>query len=234
MNIIDQLIKVFHLQKKLDRTVSDVRFLEQYSRLFGDILIRDPLIETISSECSPKNVIFDIGANCGYYSIYLAYHVKNSRVYSFEPVPENFTQIGEYQKIFAAQEIILNIAANNIAISSKVEKRAFLVSSDLARSSFHESSALSNDNKIVRTLSVDCYPIDYLIEKRLCPLPDVIKIDTEGHEYEVLKGAERTISRRKPKIFYEPHGVNEVELRDFLSTYGYRFKSLGYPIYCYV
>jgi FkbM family methyltransferase len=244
MNIIDQLIKVFHLQKKLDRAASDVKFSELYYQLYGDCLTKDTLIETIRSECSPESVIFDVGANSGSYSIYLAYHIGNSRVYSFEPVPENFNLICNSQKIFAGHNIGLNITAKNIAISDKVEKRSFLVSSDLARSSFHESNALSNNSKIDHILAVEGYSIDYLIEKDLCPLPDVLKIDTEGHEYEVLKGAERTISRRKPKIFYEPHGVtdiisdqiisNEGKIRDFLSMYGYHFKSLGYPIFCYV
>jgi hypothetical protein len=61
-----------------------------------------------------------------------------------------------------------------------------------------------------------------------------MKIDVEGHEYEVLKGAALTIEKTTPKIFFEPHGSNRSKIEQFLSYFGYKFEELGYPVFCYV
>jgi len=95
----------------------------------------------------------------------------------------------------------------------------------------------------MQSINVACYTIDKLVASGKCLPPDVLKIDTEGHEYEVLKGAEQVLQKYKPKIYYEPHETNrepseqalssEIKVKALLSSYGYSFKKYGYPIYCY-
>ncbi|MFH1639333.1 MAG: FkbM family methyltransferase [Chloroflexota bacterium] len=80
--------------------------------------------------------------------------------------------------------------------------------------------------------------MDSLVKDGLCQPPDVMKIDVEGHEYEVLRGAYKTIASRCPQIFVEPHGgeggvANRDRIRDFLSPFGYRFQNIGYAVRCY-
>jgi len=179
-------------------------------------------------------VIYDIGAFSGGYSIYLAHKVKQSRVYSFEPTPQGFNELVNNIEAFGAR----NITAMNVAISDHIGKQPFYVSSDAARSSFYPSNAAWENREIVQSIEVNCETIDHLVESGEILPPDIIKIDVEGHEYEVVKGAEQTIRRFMPMIFYEPHGTPEVAssaigISSLLSKYGYECKSLGYPILCY-
>lgn len=215
-------------------------FNAQYTKLYGDIINSDPLIELIKSQARENSVIYDIGASHGAYSIYLAHKINNSVVYAFEPLPHSYQELIHNIAKFNLENKII---AQNIAISETVGEKVLFMSSDYARSSLHQYNALSNSNKIIQRIDVDCYTIDYLVTSSGCLPPDIIKIDVEGHEYEVLKGAERVIKKSKPKIFYEPHGTvqdtsdqvisSEIKIKKFLSEYGYNFKSFGYPIFCY-
>jgi FkbM family methyltransferase len=206
----------------------------RYARTFGGITLHDTLIEAIRAQAKRKSVIYDIGAFSGAYSIYLAHKVKQSLVYSFEPVPQAFNELIKNIESFRAR----NITAMNVAISDHIGKQPFYVSSDAARSSFYPSNAAWDNREIIQSIEVNCVTIDHLVESGKIPPPDIIKIDVEGHEYEVVKGAEKTIGRFMPMIFYEPHGTPEVATSEIgtsslLSKYGYECKSLGYPIWCY-
>jgi FkbM family methyltransferase len=194
----------------------------------------DTLIKVIRSKAKRKSVIYDIGAFSGAYSIYLAHKVKQSRVYSFEPTPQIFNELIKNIEASGAK----NITAMNVAISDHIGRQPFYVSSDFARSSFYPSNAAWDNREIMQSIEVNCVTIDHLVESGKILPPDIIKIDVEGHEYEVVKGAEKTIRRFMPMIFYEPHGTPEVASSEIgtsslLSRYGYEFTSLGYPIWCH-
>ena len=73
-------------------------------------------------------------------------------------------------------------------------------------------------------LLVQCHSVDGLVKKGY-PAPDVIKIDVEGAEYDVLKGARETLVSKKPKILLATHdyhlpGVQQ-QCKDFLKNLGY-------------
>jgi polysaccharide biosynthesis protein PslH len=211
----------------------NLTFEEKYKNTFGSILSLDNLINIIYSKAKRGNVIYDVGSYHGAYSIYLAQKIPNSLVYSFEPTPATYNSLVNNINKFQ----LSNIVTKNVAISDTICKKTFHISSDAARSSFNTNNALSNDNKVLKSIEIDCLTIDSLIESGASP-PDIIKIDTEGHEFEVLKGAEKTIRKFMPIIFYEPHpkddGASEEDIiSKLLGNYGYCIKSLGYPFMCY-
>lgn len=71
--------------------------------------------------------------------------------------------------------------------------------------------------QIADTDTVPIYTIDHFDLAHV----SFIKLDIEGMELEALKGAEKTIQKHKPVLFVEAMKVEEGELRDFLTTYGY-------------
>ena len=56
-------------------------------------------------------------------------------------------------------------------------------------------------------------------------IPSVMKIDVEGHEMEVLKGAENTIRNHMPSIIIEIHNIEESPITKYLSSLGYKIRT---------
>ena len=194
------------------------------------------LLQFMLSHASPGSVIYDVGAYIGLYSILLAERIKNSLIYAFEPNPVTFTKLVENIKRVGLQKRVI---ALNAALDECCGKRSFNMSSDPARSSLYEYNATYSNNTVAKSVLVNCYSIDYLVESGLCKPPDIIKIDAEGNEHRVVFGSKSVIISKSPKICFEPHGLEGEDLntsepiKEFLSQFGYKFDSLGYPIWCY-
>tara|TARA_B100000945_G_C20415576_1_gene614957 strand:- start:44 stop:850 length:807 start_codon:yes stop_codon:yes gene_type:complete len=56
---------------------------------------------------------------------------------------------------------------------------------------------------------------------------DFLKIDVEGHEFDVIKGGLKTISTHKPTIIYESHLFSNDKVKNLLSSMGYNIKSIS-------
>lgn len=68
--------------------------------------------------------------------------------------------------------------------------------------------------------------LDVVIAEAELPLPDVIKMDVEGAETRVLKGAAQTLATRRPVMLIELHGTNEPVSR-LLEEQNYKTHVLG-------
>lgn len=166
-------------------------------------------INLLNNLINQETVVYDIGSNMGFHSLGLAEHSKV--VYAFEANPKNY----KLCKLNAACQ--RKIKVFNVAVS------------DTNRIGTVEDIDLSVENNYgeihVDTGSVECefVKIDDFIEKQKLLPPHIIKIDVEGHEYEVIKGADKTIRNNLPIIFYEhQHGDYLPEIYDYLTALGYK------------
>ena len=171
------------------------------------------------------SVFVDVGANFGYYSCMVAKKInggKGGRVFSFEANINAFVLL---QKNIMANWIDQSaVSLNHIAISDKEEEVSFKsYKYRFGGSQFYtsdEDSQLINTMEVlkVKTRTLDSYLADYRV--------DFIKIDVEGAEFKVLRGAENVIkNNRSVKILIEwdngqfkGQGVNISELVDFLKS----------------
>lgn len=148
--------------------------------------IRDKLVEK-------GDVVFECGAHHGFSAIMLSNWVGcEGRVIAFEPNPDNINIINRNMSI----NHINNVDVKHCAIGEAEGKIT------LTRNSCAE---VNSDNNGVE---VDVVPIDKYIELQ----PTLLKIDVEGFEVQVLRGA-RKILETRPKIAIEIHA-------DFLHKYG--------------
>jgi FkbM family methyltransferase len=159
----------------------------------------------------PGDVVYDVGANVGIYTLHASFRVGASGwVYAFEPLARNLRYLG--------QHITLNNLQNCTIIESAICNQEGTLAFSAAR--WEASMAhLSLDGEI----SVPSTSLDICVygEKQLRP-PNVIKIDVEGAEFDVLKGATRAITEFHPTIFLEIHGTElHRDCRGFLLSKGY-------------
>lgn len=162
---------------------------------------------------APGDIVFDVGAHVGYYSLMMAKLAgEDGRVYSFEPRPLN----NEFLRKHISANKVKNVEVVDKAISDIVGTLKFNSNTGTGTGQLSETG----------NIEVNSTSIDTLISEGK-PMPNLIKIDVEGGEVGVLKGAVQTIEKAKPKIILATHGE---ELHSFclsfLSERGYRIETL--------
>lgn len=151
--------------------------------------------------------IVDIGAQSGAFSLMSKFFEK-TKWYCFEPDPINYDCLLENIKL----NDINNIKVNNVAISDeKGIVKLNICKSHRGLNTLGTNLVRFNSNDveehIINSDTLDSLFLDIKI--------DLIKIDTEGCEYNILKGAKKVIEKYKPKIFLEYYDMN---LRQFGLT----------------
>jgi FkbM family methyltransferase len=160
------------------------------------------------------NIVFDIGANVGFYTLLASILVGPlGKVFAFEPVPKNL--------LYLKRHIQLNRLTNVSIIEAAVSDHNGFARFDegITRS---EGYISSEGNLFVRTVGLDEL---YLQGKIL--IPDFMKIDVEGAEMSVLRGAKSILQHFHPVIFLSTHGeyVHQ-QCIGFLKSIDYKIKTI--------
>ena len=176
---------------------------------------------------SKKNIFFDVGANVGIYSIYYASLYK-AKVFAFEPQYNNVTLFSRNVKLNNLQNYV-TIIPNPLYKNNKID---FLISSSNNEAASASTTFIKKNNYISKnfgkklTLS---YSIDFLVKNNLIPMPNIIKIDVDGNELDVIKGARRTINEKKCKsiLIEKTNRISDHLIDRILSKSFYLYKHSG-------
>jgi FkbM family methyltransferase len=144
------------------------------------------------------SVFFDVGSNIGAFVLIANKTVKQDQIFAFEPIP----MLNARLKIVFPKVNIRNIALSNLKTKTqfkipKINHTQFLTRGTL-NTNFVETNESGFDILDVQTNTLDGFCKDEAIQKI-----DVIKIDVEGHEYEVIKGSLKTFEKYKPILIIE-------------------------------
>jgi FkbM family methyltransferase len=164
----------------------------------------------------PGQVFLDIGAYVGWYAIQAARAVGPSgQVVAIEPDSRNRLQLEN------------NINLNGITNATIVPLAAW---SHAGKVRWQGDSAESVWHKIDESSGiglVDAVTVDDLVRRFALTRLDWIKLDVEGAEVDVLKGAEQSIQRFHPVLFIEVHGTLHA-LEAFLPQFGYSIDKMTF------
>lgn len=153
-----------------------------------DFYERD-LLNWIASIPITKGTFIDVGANIGNHSIFFA-SILNRNCISFEPEENTFNTLLDN---IEANNLKRKIHALNIAAGSKKSSASI----DIAPDNNSGATSIKKD----KNGRIDIDSIDNIVKKN--EKISLIKIDVEGFEFEVLKGAKKTIKKNKPLILIE-------------------------------
>lgn len=164
---------------------------------------------------SEADVFWDIGANVGLYTLPAARRVGPSgRVFAFEPMPRNVEILRSH--------IAMNGFRNVTVVAAGVgdEIGTLRMAEGKTPSEFHADPA---GTYAVRSITLDSWQVE-----SQSPLPRIIKMDVEGAEAAVFRGARRVIALARPLIYVALHGQRQrTECGEFLERCGYQCHSLG-------
>ena len=169
---------------------------------------------------SGDKVLYDIGANIGVYSLYFAKLSKSNKVYSFEPEAFNYFTLNS--NIYINK--LSNILAFNIGIGDKNEFNELYVGKFESGRSGHNIGSKSSQfhQDISYKQGIFSFTLDSLWEKYGLPFPSIIKIDVDGFEPNIIKGAEKTLQdSRLESILIEIDSQNSA-IENILKSFGFR------------
>jgi FkbM family methyltransferase len=162
------------------------------------------------------DVILDIGANTGIYSLLAQSVNRQARIYAFEPVERVFQKLKKNIQLNGFQIECINKAVSD-------ESGLALIYDDDAEHEYTASLQKINNRKI-RSYETEVVSIDNFIDENSIQKIDLIKIDVEKHEPAVIRGFSRNIAAFKPAIIIEILN-NEIaeEIETLLYKHGYNY-----------
>ena len=169
--------------------------------------------------------LVDVGANLGGYVDFVNKNININEIHIFEPSKKCFFELNK--RFFKKNNFI-----NNIAISDKNKTSTFYENEILSQSSLHNDKNKFNSNlKNTDIYKVKCLTLNnYFKSKNKKILIDLLKIDAEGEDLKVLKGASNLLKNNKIKLIKiellnsinktdSKSNVNQIIL--FLNKYNY-------------
>ena len=178
------------------------------------------VVSVFLSQIKHGDTVIDVGAHVGQYTLFAA--GIGCTVHSFEPEPRTFATLSAN----VAQNQLVKVSLNQCALaeSSRLSALFSANADNIGATSLLPNEYTRKESTVVRCVALD----EYLIEHGN-PKVSFIKIDVEGAELNVLRGAQSVLSRDHPKIileFFESRqaafGYSCSDVASFLQGFGYR------------
>lgn len=163
-----------------------------------------------------KDMVFvDIGANLGEYSLFSAKRLSSGKVLAFEPMPKMSVLLEENRVLNQFE----NIEIFKYGLS---EQEGVLPIYEMENANEGLSTFFPGNQKSKSALVVPLKVFDTEVERWGVDRIDFVKIDVEGSEWSVLKGARKTIQKFKPLVMVE---INQhtFSMAGYSSEEVYRF-----------
>ncbi|MBL8173315.1 MAG: FkbM family methyltransferase [Bryobacterales bacterium] len=172
----------------------------------------------------PGAVMFDVGAYVGQFSLVASRVAPEIRIFAFEPTPQVFAQM--------QRNIRRNGCKNTTCIQAALSD-----SPGTAKLFYYPQSHDQNSLKALdpgaRSVEVRVETVDSVIAQQRLNRLDLLKIDTEGNELAVLRGATTTLATLRPRLIVEisrhqrTYGYSGREIAQLLQSKGYTIRRIG-------
>lgn len=213
----------FHLKNGVRMEVPAVLYHE-----FKEIIMEDCYLMGLDEPLSNAPVVVDIGANAGFFCLYVASMRPEALIVSCEPIPANFEQLSRNTSINPD----LDITALPVAVYDRTGSIELLVESENAFTT--AATVFPIDGRI--PVKVDCVRLQDLLDRHGLERVDLLKLDCEGSEYAILYNCPPDYLKRVEKLAVEVHSGTETDhnigaLAKFLADTGFRTHTAGHMLW---
>jgi FkbM family methyltransferase len=179
----------------------------------------------IEEHFTPKggDTVVDVGAHAGHYTLISSKRVgANGKVIAIEADPSNFEILNRNINLNG----LTNIIPINYAVYSKQTKLKLYLPDEESGFSIYNTIMVNRTKPEEKFIEVNANTLDYLLQQSGIRDANWIKIDVEGAEFEVLKGATAILSNSKDiALLIEVHGKDNYKpVGEFLNSYNLKIE----------
>lgn len=160
-----------------------------------------------------KPIIFDVGANHGDYTFAVIKHIPQAMVYSFEPSLPTFNLLTSSLKNFNVNTVQVGFSNEKKTTKLYFDNQTSGLASVYPINYDHLKGTILNQEEI-QLIKLD----DFCLEQKIS-LIHLLKIDVEGHEFEVLEGAKNLIESNSIHMIQFEFGIAMMESKRFLKDF---------------
>lgn len=172
------------------------------------------LTDFVRSTLRPGDTFWDVGGHFGYYTLLGSRAVGDAgHVYAFEPSAENLWYLNHH----VAWNQRTNVSVQPFALGGRVGTRCFGGDGGTG------SGQLDNGHAVVHVETIDA-----LVASGNCRPPTFIKVDVQGAETEVLRGAEATLRSNPAALMISTHG-DQIHAECLATLARYNCRLWDYP-----
>ena len=203
---------------------------------FFDHFQQKKIFKFLKNKIQKNATLFDVGAHHGETINNFIKYFSFSNIHSFEASNKNYKVLKiKFKKKNESKIFLNNFGLSDLNKSLKIkefEETSSTTLSDINNDSKYykrkmEVLGLKDNEKIYRNSDVKLIRLDNYCEEKKINKIDLLKIDTEGHEYFVIKGSTNALTKIK-YIYFEHHyddmlikGYKYSDIHDFLKKYNF-------------
>lgn len=203
-NLLSRFLGFVKLPALIYVEMKDVKFwfasarseLSPYKEIFGDAIYElDPRFAAKRGD-----VVIDVGAHIGFYTLRQGLHMGAGKIYAFEPNPDTFSRL---KRNIAANDLGEIVVAENVAVAAREGTVILRISEGSS-----EGNTIMKAGTVAeygREIEIRSRTLDAIVRDRALKNITILKIDAEGAEVEILKGGMRHALALAEKIEIETH-----------------------------
>jgi len=192
---------------------------------FFDFFQKIQIIKLFKKKFYKPIIVFDVGAHYGETIKLFLNKLNVKKIYSFEASPQNFKILNKNLKKFNNSKVkIFNIGlgakATRLNINQTIESSSSTIQKLNLRSLYYKKKLkilnIKNNKKFFKKIPIKLITLDYFIKKNNIDYIDLLKIDTEGYEFNIIKGLKKYSNQ--VNIIYFEHHYDDMILKNY--TFG--------------
>ncbi len=200
----------------------DLGYGEWVIKTDGELSLMQKLIRS-------GDIVFDVGANVGEWSLHALDLNRSIHLYAFEPLPIVFTRLQEHLSNYP------NVHAHNLALSNHIGKADFCYYDEsfefAGLSSFYVREVLKADHELPKIIEVEQDTLTHFCLNHGIDQIDFLKIDAEGAEWIILQGAADLIEQNKITSIQFEYGGCYIDAKTKLEDIFYFLSQHDYSIF---